>query len=299
MLKNDKICLIHLLWLLMAEGMNAIPSKEDLGAILGYPASEILITDVTSEERQVLELPSARERRAQNPKVLSGNQLVAAYYVRAKDPETFYPIIIFVAKEGTFLTEEVKKTLTDLSAAPDRPISKGGKGPLGDFKFIEASESGIYMGKVKRPSRDSAMSEPQERMAMVSVLRLATEPLDVRIAFMAALEKGVELKPISGGEQYFQNFGATAEESASQAAVVRGMVSRVNALVLADNDSPTAGIRERAKTARDSATKATGNERQQASNSSLMAGSSRWIWVVLGVIGLFLAFLVIPRKKKQ
>lgn len=294
-----KLRLIHLLCFLGAEVANALPSTEELAGILGYPSSEVVVADVTTEERRVLESPSARERRSLNPPMLSANQLVAAYKITARDPETFYPIIVSVAKEGAFLTAEVQKTLTDISASPDRPISKGGRGPLGDLKLEGIREGGIYIGKVKRPSRDAAMLEPQERMAMVSVMRLESEHLEVRIAFMVALEKGTDLKPIEGGQSYFHSFGASAEELDGHSVALRDRIARFSSLVLADVNSPTFGTHTRTNSEGGGGSPATASGKELPATAPFQTARwSGWIWIVFGVVALFPTLFTL-RKKRQ
>lgn len=259
-----------------------------------------MVADVTTEERRVLDTPSARERRSTNPKMTSANQLITAYKISAKDPATFYPIIVFIAKEGAFLTDDVRKTLADISASPEKPISKGGKGPLGNLQLEGTNEGGIYIGKVKRPSRDAAMLAPLEHMAMISVMHSASEPLEVRISFMAALEKGVDLKSIEGGERYFQSFRPPADGAEDNSAALREQIGKISTLILADADFPNAPTQERPRIQEEGNSLNVATKGRSSETVPSQPAKKGWvIWVVFGTITLFLTLLFILRKKRQ
>ncbi|OYV06848.1 MAG: hypothetical protein CFE26_04115 [Verrucomicrobiales bacterium VVV1] len=183
----------------------ATPSAQQLGEILGYPANEIVIEQITDEERALWATPSARER-GQGVAMPDAQALIAAYRITARNPSTFFPMLIWIGSEGAFLNAKTKKTLDLIASDEAKPVIKGGRGPFGPLSFEGLGEGGIYLGKVKVGSENKQMQEPQEKAAMISILHLTYQRKDLRIAFMASLKGGTDLSAISGGERYFESF---------------------------------------------------------------------------------------------
>jgi len=211
-------------WLWNAQ---AAPTPQEIGIILGYPATEIIVQDITAEERVLWSTPTAKERRSavQLPDPAS---LIAAYKVLGRDHRTFFPMRIWLGHSGTFLNAQSRQLLDAIAADPTAPVNRGGKGPSGVQSFGKLGVGGIYLGKVKVPSSTKEMTEPQEKAAMISLLHLESRDIDVRIALMAALEGEPNLIPILGGEKYYEAFTASEEDRSEPRYDVAGLFLSLN-----------------------------------------------------------------------
>ena len=213
----------------------AAPSAQRLSELLGYPESEIIVDNITDEERELWAIPTARERR-QAATMADPQSLIAAYKVSARNPTTFYPMFVWIGKKGVFQNSKSQKIFDLIAADEVKPVSQGGRGPFGPQSFKGLGMGGIYLGKVKVSSTIKEMLEPQEKSAMISILYLPPKEIDLRIAFMANLEGGGDLIPFSGGEKYFESFRPSKEGETEPRYDVAALFSELNQLVVGESD---------------------------------------------------------------
>jgi len=195
-------CLVAQQW---ASTVTAAPTAQQLGSVLGYPASELLVEDVTDAQRKLWAIPTGRERR-QAVAMPDSRSLLAAYQVTGKKAATFYPMLIWIGTEGTFYKPDIVKLLEAIGRDEPKPGSKGGRGPFGPLSLAGIGKGGLYLGKIKVPSSIKERSDSQEDMAMISILHQESPGVDLRIALMANLEGGNDLLPLPGGERYYETF---------------------------------------------------------------------------------------------
>jgi hypothetical protein len=84
------------------------------------------------------------------------------------------------------------------------------------------------------PSVTQEMSEPQEKVAMISALYIPSSQLDFRIAFMASLEGGGDLNLLPGGEKYFEAFREPNDDEIEPRYDVIRLFCGLNQLIAAD-----------------------------------------------------------------
>ena len=297
---DRSIWLIGLMTLLISYcAALATPLANQLGDILGYPASEIIVEQITDEERELWATPSARERR-QGEAMHDAQSLIAAYRITGRNSSTFYPMLIWIGSEGAFLNAKTKQILDLIASDEAKPVSKGGRGPFGPLSFEGLGEGGIYLGKVKVSSEIKEMTEPQEKAAMISVLHLPSPRLDLRIAFMASLKGGSDLSAISGGERYFESFHPAGSNEPRYD--VAKLFLSLNQLITTVNQVITSAP---ASLPRAKNTKDTLSTPAQAKTADLEAPtigqqspkpSFTWVWLIL--VG-FMIGAVIFFKKRQ
>lgn len=211
----------------------AAPSAQRLGKLLGYPENEIIVENITDEERELWSIPTARERRQAAP-MSNPQSLIAAYKVSARNTTTFYPMFVWIGKKGAFQNSESQKTFDLIAADEAKPVSQGGRGPFGPQSFKGLGSGGIYLGRIKVPSTIREMLEPQKKSAMISILYLPSKGIDLRIAFMANLEGGGDLIPLSGGEKYFNAFRPSKEGETEPRYDVVTLFSGLNQAVVSE-----------------------------------------------------------------
>lgn len=180
----------------------------EIGRILGYPASEILITEVTQKERDIYSRRTVGEAERGETPPIRADQIIAAYRVTGKTPASFYPILVTVAREGALLSSAFADLSAKIDAVPVQDRQKQRMGHLGKLQFKDLGAGGFIIGELRAPSPIKEMSYPSSRMAMIAELRLPDVKADVRIAVCSALDEGgkAELKEIPGGERYYEFF---------------------------------------------------------------------------------------------
>lgn len=193
-LPMKKAAFLSILWVIASHPpkVEAAESPVDLARIaaaFGFPVSELIIQNVLEEDRKV-----------------NGNTVLSAYRVSSKTPFAFYPVVITVAQEGTFVTNETKQLLTTLDSAPEGPISKGGRGPLGSLSLGNEMTGGLLIGEIRIPARRQPLDRPEVRMATFSVVNVHGKATDIRVAMLAAFSSGENLVKVPGGESYYQAF---------------------------------------------------------------------------------------------
>jgi hypothetical protein len=128
--RNKPWVLVYLAVQLLGNIAIATPTAQQLGELLGYPASEIIVENTTNEERKLWSTPTARERR-QGAIMPDTQTLIAAYKISAKKASTFHPMLIWIGAKGVFLNPDTQRTLDLIASDQAKPISKGGRGPFG------------------------------------------------------------------------------------------------------------------------------------------------------------------------
>ena len=179
----------------------AAPNVEVLGQILGYPSDQIIVTDVTAREREIVVNPPRSWEPAKAG--VPPENIVESYRVTAKDPRTFHPIVITIGKEGTYFSPRSQELIEEFDSHKEAPLSKGGG--LGRFTISGVGEAGLFLSEIRVPTI---------AMAMVSEIRVPALKREIRIAWMAALDvQGQsELVAIPGGETYYALFGPVADD---------------------------------------------------------------------------------------
>jgi hypothetical protein len=279
----------------------ATPSAQQLGEILGYPASEIIVEKITDEERALWAMPTTRERK-QGIALPDAQSLIAAYRITGKNPATFYPMLIWIGREGAFLNAKTKRILDLIASDEAKPVSKGGRGPFGPLSFEGLGEGGIYLGEVKVLYESKARTKPQEDTAMISVLHLPSRHLDLRIAFMANLEGNSDLSPISGGERYFEAFRPSKEGETQPRYDVAKLFLNLNQLITTEsqvNISAPASLPQAKNTKDTLSTPAQGKTADlEAPTIGQQSPKPSFTWVWLILVG-FMIGAVIFFKKRQ
>lgn len=277
----------------------ATPSVQQLGEILGYPASEIIIEQITDEERALWTTPSARER-GQGLAMPDAQALIAAYRITGRNSSTFYPMLIWIGSEGAFLNSKTKQTLDLIASDEAKPVIKGGRGPFGPLSFEGLGEGGIYLGKVKVGSEIKQMQEPQEKAAMISILHLSSQRKDLRIAFMASLKGGTDLSAISGGERYFESFHPAG--SIEPRYDVAKLFLTLNQLITTESEVSTtaAASLTRARDTQDSlSTPAQAKPADfEVPTIAQQSPEPAFIWAWLTLVGLMIGAVIFFKKRR-
>lgn len=287
----------------------APPSVEALGQALGYPSDQLVVTDVTAEERALMPYKFPSGRKAEPPNLTPENVL-EFYRITGKDARTFYPILITVAKEGTFFSPKSREIIDLFEAHKDDPQSRGGG--MGWYSIPGLGDAGLFFGSiqvrtVKHPEWKSATNAG----AFVSEVRVPALKQEIRIALMIALDEEGELIPIPGGETYFATFGPDHEGDGTGgkklteifSSLARGVfdsalanqpdlkveekhstTSMDNALTASDRNDP---IRMPATTSTPDPTSEPGQEPGTGSGqqgSRLFAWAPAWFWWGMGFV---------------
>lgn len=158
-------------------------------AAFHFPASELIIEDALTGERKV-----------------NGIGVLSAYRIRSKTAFAFYPILITVAKEGTFLTDETKKLLNSVDSIPEGLVAKGGRGPFGTLSLGNDAIGGLMMGDILVPATLPPFDHHEFAAALFSAVRLQSKKIDIRIAVLWAFPHAANLVSVPGGELYYQTF---------------------------------------------------------------------------------------------
>ena len=185
-----------------------MPSSEEMGKLLGFPSSKLVIEEVTLEERIILQTPSRREKSRKtvlpDPAVL-----LKAYHIRGKNEKTFIPIQIYIGTREAFLTSEVLVKIEKFMEGIKT------RSPTWGMDFESLGTGGLYYTndhKVK--SEVPGFKNPSLVVAEVIVLQPHGQNFDVKIVMRSSLPQGIELQPVPGGEAYYSIFGSTEERKA-------------------------------------------------------------------------------------
>ncbi len=191
----------HTILLVMALYSSAAKADESpvslaaLAAAFRFPVSELITQNVTEDDRKV-----------------NGNAVVSTYQISSKTPFAFYPVLITVAREGTFITNETRQVLNRLDSEPEGLISKGGRGPLGNLPLGDDISGGLLIGEIRVSPTRQPFDRPEMRMAVFSTANIPSKQLDIRIAMLAAFQGGKDLIMVPGGESYYQAFSDPSDD---------------------------------------------------------------------------------------
>lgn len=189
----------------------AVPSAEVVGKLLGFPSAELVIEDVTIEERIILQTPSIKEKR-RNIILPDPAVLLKAYLIRGKSENTFVPIQIYIGKRGAFLTPELLEKVDKYTAG------LRSKNPSWKVDFESLGRGGMYFTQDHKVKPEvSGVKDPRGVVADLILLQPKEENFDVKIVMRLnlPLEHGKipKLKPISGGEAYYSVYGTLEDEN--------------------------------------------------------------------------------------
>jgi hypothetical protein len=203
-----RILLFTLLWVgVLQVSAAAMPAPDALGQLLGFPSSELVVEDVTAEERIILQTPSIKEKR-RNAILPDPAVLLKAYLIRGKNENTFVPIQIYIGNRDAFLTPELLEKVDKYTAG------LRSKNPSWKVDFESLGRGGMYFTqdhKVK--SEGSGFKEPRGVVADVILLQPKGESFDIKIVMRWSLPMGAKLIPISGGETYYSIYGTLEDEN--------------------------------------------------------------------------------------
>ena len=268
----------------------------DIALAFHFPTNELVITDATRDS-----------------KLISNNSILHAYKITSKNPFAFYPVLISVAKEGTFVNEGSKLLLRQIDSLPEGPVSSGGRGPLGSLPLSTGINGGIYFGEIAVPPPDEPFELSVSRMAMYSCANIPSKRVDVRVAVLATFAED-KLVKISGGELYYRMFGTQDQTTGAVEAIsvdksLRAAFTSIDRAVYetlpAKNeniaDAPTAAPQD-AKTTLGMIPSDAGPLRQTdpaAEHIEPAKSSVRvWGWVLI-VIVLFLTTALVWKQRKK
>ena len=207
MIFQHQIVLLHFLWLGSFQVCTAaVASTELVGRLLGFPSSELVIEDVTVDERIILQTPSIKEKR-RNAILPDPAVLLKAYLIRGKNENTFVPIQIYIGKREAFLNPELLVKVDNYTAGLQS------KNPSWKADFESLGRGGMYFtGDHKVKPEVSGFKEPSQVAAEVILLQPHGQDFDVKIVMRPSLPMGAKLIPISGGEVYYSIYGALEDE---------------------------------------------------------------------------------------
>jgi hypothetical protein len=230
------------MFLLSGSGRAREPSKHAIAALCGFPASELVVVNITEQEQKVMASPGLFEN-IQDASVPSSESIYEAYRVQGKQDRTFFPLQIYIARRGTFLSSRVVSAIT---AADEQPggYEPGGKGPFGSLRFALPGKGGVYFGDdLKTPGNKPGWKYPQTVAALMSVFQPDGVDSEVKIAILAALPGGRDLIEVPGGEKYFEAFRQSepgeSKPRPDLAALFRGLTDLVAADVVGRRPSST------------------------------------------------------------
>lgn len=168
-------------------------SLETISKIFRFPASELVMRDVSERERS-----------------LQGDAVLRAYEITGKKAFTFFPVVVSVAGEGTFMNKHAMRELAKFDSAPRDELEKAGAGFLGSLPQIGEYTGGIYLEEILTLTDDDDNPFKVIRPAIASATNIASKHIDIRIAIFTPFpHKGDELIPVLGGESYYQTLGPT------------------------------------------------------------------------------------------
>lgn len=184
-----------------------MPSTDVLGKLLGFPSSELVVEDVTAEERIILQTPSIKEKR-RNAILPDPAVLLKAYLIRGKNENTFVPIQIYIGKREAFLTPELVEKVDKYTAG------LRSKNPSWKVDFESIGRGGMYFTQDHKVKPEvSGVKDPSRVVADVILLHPKGENFDVKIVMRWSLPMGAKLVPISGGEAYYSIYGTLEDEN--------------------------------------------------------------------------------------
>lgn len=273
-----------------------MPSPDALGKLLGFPSSELVVEDVTAEERIILQTPSTREKR-RNTILPDPNVLLKAYLIRGKNENTFVPIQIYIGKRDAFLTPELLEKVDKYTAG------LRSKNPSWKVDFESLGRGGMYLTndhKVK--SEVSGVEEPSRVVAELIVLQPHGQDFDVKIVMRPSLPMGAKLIPISDGEAYYSIYGTLENENREPKLDLAKATFELSKTVITEwlgeqNAASVAPPNKAAPSQQATPTKPLVAAPQSAPSASPPATRSKW-WVA-GIALVALAFFAYALRKRH
>jgi len=208
----------------------AMPLPEVIGQLFGYPSSELIVEDTTSKEQTLIQTPSRREQK-KNTELPTPTDVLRAYLIHGTKKNSFFPIHVYIGKQGTFLTPEVMSRLAELDAIP---IEK--RAGLGTQGVAGIGRGGFYFSDdLKIESVVPPITSPSLVAALIAVVQPHGQAFDVKIAQRAALvNQGEELELIPGVERYFNTFGPSADQKSEPRLDVAKVFPELTKVVIAE-----------------------------------------------------------------
>lgn len=205
---QHRIILVLLIWLgNFPVCTAAMPTAGVVGNLLGFPSTELVIEDVTIEERTILQTPTGKEKR-RNTIPPDPAVLLKAYHIRGKTGNTFIPIQVYIGKREAFLTPEVLVKVDQYMAG------LRSKDAFWMVDFESLGRGGMYFTldhKVR--AQDSGLKEPRLVPAEFILMQPHGQNFDVKIVMRPTLPGDGKLVPIPGGEVYFSIYGTLEDET--------------------------------------------------------------------------------------
>lgn len=272
----------------------AMPSLETIGQLLGFSPSELLIEDITAQERTVMNAPSVRDQRRQA--VLPDPAgLLKAYIIRGKNADAFFPIQVYIGARGTFLTSEVFDELARSDSLPPKHRIAGTE------EFAVIGRGGMYFTKHFKVKADRPpMNLPSLVVANITVVQPHGYEFDVKIA--QRLDQ--ELQPIAGGEAYYNTFGPSIDKTAEAKARQDGskIFLELNKVVIAEWQAEKGSNGDVQPTQQLATQQATPSKQPvvapQAEPPST-SSSAVWMWWLGGLALVVLTFIANAFRKRR
>lgn len=191
--------------------------------LLNFPVSQLLITDNLDQEKFIYTKKTSIEQELGQIPPVDPASIYGSYLITSKTKSSFLPILISISKPDAYLTPEVQEIVTGLNFHASQQRIKGADVSYGDFKLPNASQATMFWEEIRVPAHSKRIIEPDDTWtrldeypkfhpAHVSIVRDASNKVDVRIAQYACLYYPEELVEVAGGEEYFATFNTIEED---------------------------------------------------------------------------------------
>lgn len=195
--------------LIVLAGANSMSGQEvsiDLAAIakvFQFPANGLLMDDMRSKQDKTYAYRMARKGEGY-PDFIEPESIVASKWISGRLPNSFSPLMITIAKQGTFLSAKTQALIDDLEKKkPSDPSVE----QLGRFSLGPSITGVLYPGREWIPSDFTPNLRPG--FGIISEIRDTSRALDIRIAWVWTFFAS-ELLPVPGGEAYFAAYYANS-----------------------------------------------------------------------------------------
>jgi hypothetical protein len=198
-------------------GLEVQVDIDAIGRAFRFPADELQVDDMMSERARFFAYQTAPQRKTDKTDIVNPDDILASKWIRGKRSDkdsqqgssgTFFPIMITIAKQGTFLSAKTQALLDDVEKR--KPLDPTMK-PFGRFSLGPSITGGLFAGNEWAPSNFAPNTNPHQRAAIISEIRDSNRGIDVRIACVFA--QFADLMPVPGGEDYYAAFGPKADEA--------------------------------------------------------------------------------------
>ncbi len=198
-------------WVIAGNCLGYTLDNTVIGNALGYPHTQLVVTDVTEAERKLYTTTVEGEGDGLRAHI-EPDRILQSVRITSRIRQTFYPILVTVAKKGTFLSPQFRNLVEMLNAIPADERKKQGMKHLGRFSIENVGAGGCVIASIRIPSSVKEMTEPFFGMSVVTELRLENESADIRVAMFLTLDEGgrVPLLKVDGGETYYATFNSTS-----------------------------------------------------------------------------------------